>query len=165
MKLLNVIKNALLYSSFIGILRWLVELERIDSTCEASRISSCIVMPLEGYFDHINYIFSYMKKYHNSRLVLDPTHLDIDLSKFEKKNWKQLYGDLVELVPPKMPLPTGNKFIVRAFVDADFGGDSLIRMSKTVFLVMINNAPLYWFSKKQSLMETNLFGRVFIAMK
>ena len=70
----------------------------------------------------------------------------------------------MELVCPNVPKPTGNKCIVGAFVDAD-ARDSLIRRSRTGYLVLMNNTHLYWFSKKQSVMERRLFGREFIFMK
>ncbi len=63
------------------------------------------------------------------------------------------------------PHRIGKEFISRAFVDADFAGDNITRRSRTGFLVMINNEPLYWFSKKQSSMETNSFGSEFVAMR
>ena len=66
-------EHATIYTSLIGILRWLVELGRIDITCEVSMISSYTAMPREGHLDHVIYIFSYLKAHHNSRLVLDPS--------------------------------------------------------------------------------------------
>ena len=158
-------ENARLYASFIGILRWLVELGRVDITCEVSMMSSYNTMPREGHLDHVIYMFSYLKCHHNSRLVLDPTYPDIDMESFERKNWKQFYGDLKELLPSNAPRGIGKEFIIRAYVDADFAGDNLIRRSRTGSIIMINNAPLYWFSKKQSSMETNSFGSEFVAMK
>ena len=56
-------------------------------------------------------------------------------------------------------------FRSRGFVDADFAGDSLTRRSRTGFLVMLNGAPIYWLSKKQTSMETSSFGSEFVAMR
>ncbi len=67
------LENARLYASLLGILRWLVELGRIDITCEVSMMSSYNAMPWEGHLDHVIYIFSSVKAHHNSRSVLDPT--------------------------------------------------------------------------------------------
>ena len=60
-------------------------------------------------------------------MVLDPTYPDIDMEKFERRNRKQFYGDLKELIPSNVPNSIGKEFIIRAFVDADFAGDNLIR--------------------------------------
>ena len=68
-------------------------------------------------------------------------------------------------MPPNAPRALGREFIIRAFVDADFAGDSLTRRSRPGFIVMIDVAPLYWFSKKQSSMETSSFGSKFVAMR
>ena len=117
--------NARLYVSLIGILRWLVELGRVDISCEVSMMSSHTAMLREGHLDHILYMFSYLKQHHRSRLVLDPTYPDIDLDEFPWYNWKQFYDDIEELLPKNAPKPIGKEFIIRAFVDVDFAGDSL----------------------------------------
>ena len=77
-------------------------------------------MHREDHLDYVIYIFSYSKKHDNSRLVLDPTHPNINMDKFEKRNWKQFYGNLMESIPPHTPKPIGKEFIIRAFVDTDF---------------------------------------------
>ena len=70
-------------------------------------ISSYNAMPREDYLDHVIYVFSYLKKYHASRLVLDPTCPDINMDKFEKMNWKQFFGNLMELIPSNAPKAIG----------------------------------------------------------
>ena len=109
--------------------------------------------------------FLISKKYHSSRLVLDPSYPDIDLDKFPRYNWKQFYGDVEEVLPNNAPKSVGQEFIIRTFVDVDFAGDGLIRRSRTGFLVMLNGAPIYWLSKKQTPMETSSFGSEFVAMR
>ena len=54
---------------------------------------------------------------------------------------------------------------MRAFVDSDHAGDMITQLSRTGFLAFLNNAPIYWFSKKQGSCETSSFGSEFIAMK
>ena len=51
------------------------------------------------------------------------------------------------------------------FVDADHAGNLVTRRSRTGFVVMLNNAPVYWYSKKQGSVETSTFGSEFMAMK
>jgi hypothetical protein len=50
-------------------------------------------------------------------------------------------------------------------VDADHATGNITRRSRTGFLVYLNNAPVYWFSKKQTSVETSSFGSEFAAMK
>ena len=64
-----------------------------------------------------------------------------------------------------LPTPLGNGFTMRVFVDSDHAGDQVTRRSRTGFLVYLNNALVYWTSKKQTTVETSLFGRKFMAMK
>ena len=55
-----------------------------------------------------------------------------------------------EALSPNMPKPLGHVFKIRCFVDADHTGESLTCRSRTGFIVMLNNAPIYWHSKKQT---------------
>ena len=82
-----------------------------------------------------------------------------------KRDWKQFYGDFEEELPPGRPRSLGKEMLIRAFVDADFAGDKLTRRSRTGFIVMLNSAPIFWFSKKQTSAETSSFGSEFVAMK
>ena len=54
---------------------------------------------------------------------------------------------------------------MRVYVDADHAGETLTRRSRTGYIVFLNNAPIYWYSKKQTSCETSTFGSEFIAMK
>jgi hypothetical protein len=51
------------------------------------------------------------------------------------------------------------------FVDYDHDGDKLTRLSRTVFVIYLNMAPLLWFSKHQPNAESIVFGAEFGAMK
>ena len=83
------------------------------------------------------HIFAYLKKYHNSEMVFDPSDPVIDESQFEEKDWTTTeFGlNIEEELPPSMPAPQGFGFVMRAFVDADHAGDSITRRSRTGFLV------------------------------
>ena len=157
--------DASYYASLIGILRWMVEMGRVDICCEVSMMSSFVAMPREGHLQQLFHIFSYLKRHHNARLVLDPTYPDIDTTLFQKRDWKEFYGNVKEPLPKNAPIPLGNEFIIRAFVDADFAGDVMSRRSRTGFIVLLNMAAIYWLSKKQACIETSSFGSEFCAMK
>ena len=51
------------------------------------------------------------------------------------------------------------------FVDSDHAGDKVSRRSRTGFVIFINGAVIDWISKKQSTVETSVFGAEFCAMK
>jgi hypothetical protein len=50
-------------------------------------------------------------------------------------------------------------------VDADHASDSVIKRSRTGFLLWINSCLVYFLSKKQTSVETSSFGSEFVAMK
>ena len=75
------------YHSLIGILRWMVELGRIDVCCEISMLSSHLALPREGHLEEVFHVFAYLKKHMNSEIVFDPTFPEIDMNDFQKQDW------------------------------------------------------------------------------
>ena len=52
--------DAAYFQSLIGILRWIVELGRIDITCEVSMMASMVVLPRKGHLKALYHIFAYL---------------------------------------------------------------------------------------------------------
>ena len=138
--------DAAYFQSLIGILSWMVELGRVDICLEVSMMSSHLALPREGHLSQLFHIFAYLKKYHNTEMVFDPSDPVIDESLFERKDWTSSEFGMVsrEEFPPNMPETRGLGFVIRAFVDADHAGDSVTRRSRTGFLVYLNSAPVCW---------------------
>ena len=160
--------EAAYYMSLVGVLRWIVELGRVDICLECSMMSSHLALPREGHLQQVLQMFAYLKKYHNTEMVFDPSDPVVDESSFEKRDWTSSeFGHLqgVEQMPTNMPEPRGTGFTIRAKVDADHAGDTVTRRSRTGFLIYLNCAPIYWMSKKQTSVESSSFGSEFIAMK
>ena len=156
------------YQSLIGILRWIVELGRVDICLEVSMLSSHLVLPREGHIEQVLHIFAHLKKYHNTELVCDPSDPVIDESLYEAKDWASSeFGHIggKEEVPPNMPEPRGMGFVISAKVDADHASDTVTRRSRTGFLVWVNSSLVCFMSKKQTTVETSSFGSEFVAMK
>jgi hypothetical protein len=80
------------FQSQIGILRWCVELGRIEIITEVSMLSTFLCIPREGHLDAVYHLFAYMSLHHNARVVFDPTYPDIDMRVFIKTDWKPMYG-------------------------------------------------------------------------
>ena len=153
------------YQSLIGVTRWIVEMGRIDICCEVSQLSSFVAMPREGHLQQLYHLVAYLKRYHNARLVLDPSYPEIDDDDFIVQDWQNFYGQIEEEIPSNAPEARGNEFIIRVFVDASHADDKVNRRSRTGFIVFLNSSPIYWYSKKQGGAETSTFGSEFIAMK
>jgi hypothetical protein len=98
-------------------------------------------------------------------MVFDPTYPEIDMDAFKECDWKEFYCEAKEPLPPNIPQPRGKEIDCRLYVDSDHAGDRLIRRSRTGFFIFLNTAPLIWFSKRQSTVETSGFGAEFVAMK
>ena len=86
-------QDASYYQSLIGILRWMVEMGRIDITCEVSMMSFCAAVPREGHLHQLLHLFAYLKSHHNARIVFDPSYQDIDSDQFPRREWRILYGE------------------------------------------------------------------------
>ena len=66
------------YHSAIGVLRWIVELGRVDIITEVSLLSSHLALPRQGHLETIFRIFAYLKNKHNSVMIFDPSYPDIE---------------------------------------------------------------------------------------
>jgi hypothetical protein len=154
------------FQSQIGVLRWMVELGRIDIVTEVSSLASCLALPRKGHLEAVFHIYAYLKKKPNGTIIMDPTYPDIDLSRFnDGAEWSNFYGDVKEAIPPNMPKPKGKTLVVKLFVDSDHAADKLLRRSRTGFILYLNSAPIIWFSKRQGTIETSVFGAEFVAMR
>ena len=156
------------YHSLIGVLRWIVELGRVDINTEVSMLSSHLALPRIGHLEQLFHIFAYLKKKHNSEMVYDPTEPEVNRAAFPREDWSySIYGDdnLDEVLPINMPSPIGKSFTMRVYVDSDHAGDQVTRHSRTGFIVFLNSAPIYWSSKKQNSCETSTYGSELLAMK
>ena len=54
---------------------------------------------------------------------------------------------------------------MKAFVDLDHASDRDTMRPRTGFLILLNGAPIFCYSQKQTSCETSEFGAEFIAMK
>jgi hypothetical protein len=72
------------YQSHIGILRWCVELGRIDIITEVSMLSTYLCLPREGHLEDVFHVFAYLGLHHNARVVFDPTYPDVGMCTFIK---------------------------------------------------------------------------------
>ena len=64
-----------------------------------------------------------------------------------------------------MPSPLGLMVVMTTFVDASFASNRVTRRSHTGFIIFINRAPIIYYSKKQTTVETSAFSSEFIALR
>ena len=75
------------YHSLIGVLRWILELGRVDICCELSMIYSHLALPRKRHLEEVFHTFAYLKSHTNSEMVFDPRRVDFDKPLFLKKDW------------------------------------------------------------------------------
>ena len=113
-------------------------------------------------------VFSYLKRFHNTELVYDPSDPVVDEGQFQRRDWASSeFGHLdgQEELPERMPEPRGLGVMIRVKVNADHASNMVTRRLRTGFLVYLNCALIYWWSKQQMSVETSSFGSKFIVMK
>jgi hypothetical protein len=149
-----------------GILRWAIELGRLIFV-EVSQLSQHQALPRRGHLEALYHIFAYLKKHENgARIVFDPKTPNVDERVFnDNANWRDLYGDVGEELPPNMPEPKGKCVNISCLVDANHAGNVITRRSHTGILIYVQNAPIIWFSKRQNTVESSSFGSEFVAFR
>ena len=105
---------------------------------------------------------------------MDPRRFDInwcprkpdDVHPTERaRAMKEIYPDANDTLPHNMPKSRGKAVDITTFVDADHAGNKVTRRSQTGILIFLNMAPISWFSKKQSTVESSTFGSEMVALK
>lgn len=154
------------FQQLIGILRWAVELGRIDIQIEAALLSQYQMNPRQGHLEALYLIFHFLWKNPKKRQVLDPSTPLIDESVFHSNaDWVEFYGDVVEEDPPRMPEPLGEPVVTSTFVDSDHASNVVTRRSHTGILLFICNGLIEAFSKRQNTVESSTFGSELVALR
>ena len=153
------------YQGYMGVFRWIIELGRIDIATEVSALSAFQVQPREGHLEACYHIFAYLRKHPHFTMIQHPVDIEMNEDRFMQQDWTDFYGDISEEIPEDAPEPLGRPMKITAFVDADHAGNLVTRRSQTGYLIFCNNAPVLWFSKKQSTVEASTFGSEFVAMR
>ena len=153
------------FSQLIGVLRWAVELGRIDIYTEVALLSQHLALPRVGHLEAVYHVFAYLNKHEKSSIIFDPTDPLPNTPTSAKPDWTPFYSDAEELLPPKMPEPLGNPVNVYVFVDANHAGNVVTRRSHTGILLFVQNSPILWLSRRQNTVETSTFGSEFVALR
>ena len=153
------------YMSLIGILRWAVELGRIDIYIDVALLSSFLCQPRIGHLEQVFHIFAYLKCHETSTVVFDPNYVAWEAEPFVQQEWNEFYKDAKEQLPVNAPSSRGHAVQLNAFVDADHAGNRVTRRSHTGILIYLNCSPIIWYSKAQSTVEASTFGSEFVALR
>ena len=124
------------YALLIGMLQWMIEINRVDIITKVSNMASQMAAPQEVHLDALLHMFGFMQINHNLRMAYDPSRTRL-------------------LTWPPSSQTAGSSFTA-----------TRQRLSPvTGFIVFMNTALIQWFSKQQATIETSVFGAEFVAMK
>ena len=151
------------YQELIGILRWAIEIGRVDILTEVSMLSSYQASPRQGHLEQLYHIIAYIKKKPKLTLYFDPNIPNTDPSWFlgdSADTFKDQYRDAKEELPPAHMLPKerGRSVTMTAFVDASHAANKVTRRSHTGFIIFVNRGPIIWYSKRQNTVESSSFS-------
>lgn len=158
------------FQQLIGILRWAVELGRVDIQVEVAIMSQYQMNPRTGHLEALYLIFHYLWKNPMKRVAFDPYFREMSPAT-EKKvfcmdaEWLEFYGDVVEEDPPRMPPPLGKPVTITVFVDADHASNVVTRRSHSGVMLFVQNALIRTFSKRQNTVEASTYGSELVAMR
>jgi hypothetical protein len=131
-------------------------------------LASYQASPREGHLEQTLHIFAYLKKNPKLTLYFDPDRPIMDPMMFNGNSattFREIYRDAKEDVPDNAPRARGRAVKITTFVDASHAADKRTRKSHTGYIIFINRAPIIWYSKRQSTIESSTFSSEFIAMK
>ncbi len=146
-------------------LRWGVEIGRLDILLEVALLSAYLACPREGHLEAAFHIFGYLKHEPKKKIAFDPDHPRINQKIFTKYDWTDFYKDAQEPIPPNAPAPRGKAVSTHCFVDANLAGDTVTRRSQMGILLFVNKAPITWLSKRTNTVESSTFGSELVAMR
>ena len=87
------------YLRIIGILRWMIELGKIDMITKVSLLSSHIALTREGHLEAAVHVMTHVGQKYNSRLFYDPLYPEIDRNVFKECDWSEFYRDAKGAIP------------------------------------------------------------------
>ena len=123
--------------------------------------------PREGHLVAMQRVFGYLRMLTKGKIVIDTSQPAIrETINIEKiHDWIEFYPDAEEDLPKDRPKPSGKLCTLTCFVDADHARDQLTRKSVTGILVLLNNTPISWYSKRQKTVESLTYGSELVASR
>ena len=116
------------YQEIIGILRWAIDIWRIDILLEVSLLSSHMALPRIVHLQAVYRIFGYLNQLPKRRLYFDPNKPIISEGRFQVLDWEEFYNESREPITLDMPEPKGLSMSTHFFVDADHAIDGNYRV-------------------------------------
>ena len=126
-----------------------------------------MMSPRKGHLEEIFHIFAFLKSHlKNRNICFDDTYPNFDnCFPTHQVSWKDFYPNAKRNEPIDKPEPRGNPVVLTLWTDADHAGCRLTRRSHSGILIFLNRALIFWYSKRQTTVETAVYGSEYIAGK
>jgi hypothetical protein len=109
---------------------------------------------------------SYLKTFPKGRVIIDNSYPDHSVYLVEDhSNRMEFYPDASEEIPKDLPPEKGPRIRMTVYKDADHAHDLVTRRSIKEILVILNNTPIRWISKRQKTVETSTYGLKLVASR
>ncbi|HEY9297802.1 MAG TPA: reverse transcriptase domain-containing protein, partial [Phormidium sp.] len=156
-----------LYQSLLGSANWVITLGRFDICYAINTLSRYAMAPREGHMKAMMRVFGYLRQRPKGKILVDvgEPHVRKSIEPIKNQDWMEFYPDAVEYVPPDRPKPRGKLCTLTCYVDADHARDQLTRRSVTGILILLNNTPISWTSKRQKTVESSTYGSELVATR
>jgi len=118
----------------------------------------------QGHLDHVKRIIGCLSKFKHGVICIGTD--EPDYANIPKKEYDWFYTCYVgppEGIPEDYPTPCSNSVITTTYVDANLFHDMISGQSVTGILHLLNMAPIDWYSKLQTTVETATFGSEYVA--
>jgi hypothetical protein len=153
-------------SIIVGCCMWIIVLGRFDIAYTTSAMSRFNMLPREGHLKAVKRILSYLKTFPKGRVIIDTSYPDHYVYPVEyHSNWMEFYPDASEEIPKDLPPEKGPRVRMTVYVDADHAHDLVTSRSITGILIILNNTPIRWISKRQKTVETSIYGSELVASR
>jgi hypothetical protein len=123
--------------------------------------------PRKGHMIALHRVFGYLAKNPDGMIPIDiaPAPIRDQAIITKGQNWIEFYPDAEEDIPSNILEPLGKEVSITVYVDADHARDKVTRRSVTGIILLVNNTPLVWISKRQKTVETSTYGSEMIAAR
>jgi len=160
-------ENISKFKSLVGSANWIITLGRFDIAYAVSTLSCYTMAPQIGHFKAMERVFGYLHKFQDGKLIIDTAEPPVKHKAMFSTgfSWSEFYPDAEENVPRDMPDPMGALATLLCYVDADHARDKVTCRSVTGIILLLNNTPIAWLSKRQKTVETSTYGSELVAAR
>jgi hypothetical protein len=142
----------------------MIVLGRFDIAYAISAMSRFKMLSRSGQLKVVKKILSYLKTFSKGRVIIDTSYPDHSMYPVgDHSNRMEFYPHASEEITKDLPPEKGPRVRMTVYVDADHEHDLVTRRSITGILVMLNNTPIIWISKRQKTVETSTYGSELVA--